>query len=197
MPEQTDVRSVRDNLFCEPDCKVFAVLDGASVPGLPARLYEDEPEYVCLYRGDLAPDLAETAPYLARLEPESKFTEWLIGRGWGEHWGIFAAVPADLRAMRLHFRRFTIVMSPENKPLYFRYYDPRVLRTYLPTCNAAEAETVFGPISFYAAEGEDPDVMLRFRRDAQGVRTQQVRLAPAADATGVTGSMEGGHARHP
>jgi hypothetical protein len=34
-----------------------------------------------------------------------------------------------------------------HKPcLLFRYYDPRVLRVYLPSCRPSELETVFGPV---------------------------------------------------
>jgi len=142
---------------------VFAVLDGASVPDLLRKLYDTKPEHECLYRGELKPDLAEVAPYLARLEPRSEFAGWVIQQGWGNHWGVFAVSPADLPAMRHHFRRFLIVYDSEGKPLYFRYYDPRVLRTYLPTCNAEELAAVFGPVTSYLLEGEDSNTLLHFK----------------------------------
>jgi hypothetical protein len=117
-----------------PELKLFAVLDGASVPNLPQELYQHEPDYLCLYRGALDPDLAETAPYLVRLEPGSPFAEWIFNEGWGKHWGIFFTATCDMRDLRSHFRKFLIVYDAGGKPLYFRYYDPRVLRVYLPTC---------------------------------------------------------------
>jgi len=46
--------------------------------------------------------------------------------------------------MRQHFRRFITVHDESGKPLLFRYYDPRVLRTFLPTCNAKELAEIFG-----------------------------------------------------
>ncbi len=39
--------------------------------------------------------------------------------------------------------------------LVFRFYDPRVLRAYLPTCTAEEIAQFFGPISHFAAESAD------------------------------------------
>ena len=184
MPENPATQLVAQRLFDRPGVTVYAVLDGASIPDLLAALHQHRPEHHCLYRGELAPDMAETAPYVVRLTAQTPFAEWLLGQGWGKHWGIFALSPADLRAMRRHLRTFLMVVSPENKPLYFRYYDPRVLRVYLPTCNDEEAQEVFGPVVAYALEGEDPAVMLRFTRQDGQVRQETVRLAGVADRVG-------------
>jgi hypothetical protein len=160
------------------DGAVFAVLDGASVPGLLDRLYGNvRPEFECLYRGNLEPDMAEVAPYLVRLEADSEFTSWVLSEGWGKHWGVFAVTPADLRAMRMHLRRFVKVHDAEGKPLYFRYYDPRVLRTYLPTCNAKELADFFGPVAKYVGEGEQPDTLLEFRSEAGALVVDRKEVA--------------------
>lgn len=156
-------QSVSERLFAEEAANVYAVLDGASVPNLLDQLYELEPEHECLYRGELQPDVAEVAPYLVCLEPDSEFTRWLVAEGWGRHWGVFVSSDADLRALRRHFRTFLVVYDPEGKPLYFRYYDPRVLRLYMPTCNEQELQTVFGPVVSYLLEDEDPKQLLRFQ----------------------------------
>lgn len=171
------VQAVGQHLFAEEGSNVFAVLDGASAPDLLDTLDRLEPEYECLYRGELTPDLQEAAPYLVRLEPASEFTEWVIGQGWGNHWGIFALAAAGLREMRRHFRTLLMVYDNAGKPLYFRYYDPRVLRVYLPTCNAQELATVFGPISSYLLEGEQPNTMLRFRSVSGSLVQQKIELA--------------------
>jgi hypothetical protein len=155
--------AIRDHLFADPEAKVFAVLDGASVPKLLDRLAPHAAEYECLYRGELKPDLAAAAPYLVSLQAESDLTEWIVQQGWGKHWGIFLTSQAELAALRRHFRTFLIVHTSEGKPLYFRYYDPRVLRVHLPTCNADELAEMFGPVEAYMMEGEKPDVLLRFR----------------------------------
>jgi hypothetical protein len=153
-------------LFAEEEIKVYAVLDGASIPDLLDNLYERQPEHVCLYRGELEPDIAECAPYLVRLESDTEFCDWVIEKGWGNHWGIFALSNENLRVMRNHFRTFLMVSDPEyKKQLYFRYYDPRVLRKYLPTCDAEGLARLFGPVVSYFLEGEDPNNALRFRTE--------------------------------
>jgi hypothetical protein len=106
--------------------------------------------------------MAEVAPYLVRLEPGSKFAEWVLREGWGSHWGIFATGRGTLHLMRGHFRSLINVYDPDGQPLMFRYYDPRVLRVYLPTCNAEETREFFGPVTSYVLEDEDGAALLRF-----------------------------------
>jgi len=167
------VRPLEKELFGDDESSAFAVLDGASVPDLPELLHEFQPGHECLYRGELKPDMAEVAPYLIRLEKGSPFTEEVLSRGWGQHWGIFALTAIDLAGLRRHLRKFLIVHDSDGKPLYFRYYDPRVLRVYLPTCNAEELKTVFGPVSSYVVEDEDPASLLRFRFDGVQLQTDK------------------------
>jgi hypothetical protein len=81
-----------------------------------------------------------------------------------KHWGIFLTSRADLRSLRNHFRRFLMVLDPDGRKLYFRYYDPRVLRVYLPTCNAEEREIVYGDVvEGYWCEDERGKRMESFR----------------------------------
>jgi len=155
-------KSIEAEIFADA-ANTFAVLDGASVPGLLEKLGQWRPEFVCLYRGELEPDLAEVAPYLVLLEPETEFAEWVISEGWGNHWGVFAISEVDLQAMRQHLRRLLTVYDESGKPLLFRFYDPRVLRTYIPTCNSEELAAIFGPVSAYILEDDDPARLLTFK----------------------------------
>jgi hypothetical protein len=162
MTDTKTLHALKSNLFLMPGVNVYAVLDGASIPDLPGNLSKFAPEYVCLYRGELAPDMVHVAPYLVRIGRDTPFTEWLLTNGWGNHWGIFAISPVDLNTLRRHFRTFLMVYDESGKSLYFRYYDPRVLRVYLPTCNAKELKTVFGPVVSFLVENEEPKVGRKF-----------------------------------
>jgi len=169
------VRAINQNLFSQDRDRIYAILDGASVDGLLMNLYNQQPEHVCLYPGELKPDMAEVAPYLVHLQPGSEFTQWVIDQGWGNHWGIFVVSQASLRDLRQHFRKFIMVYS-DGQPLYFRYYDPRVMRVYLPTCNADELETIFGPVGYYLVESESPDIALRFQLVSGSLRQEKLQL---------------------
>ena len=181
MDEKVITQSLVKYLFSQPETNVYAVLDGASIEQLPQLLWEHEPENICLYRGELEPDMASVAPYLVKLEYEHPFTKLICEKGWGNHWGIFAITPAEvnIRDMRKHFRRFLMVYSPENKLIFFRYYDPRVLRIYLPTCNSEEIKIVFGSVGNYIMEDEDSSVLLIFTSDGEKVRAEKVTLTQA------------------
>lgn len=172
----TLVPTLKQHLFPDSGANTYAVLDGASIPGLRKKLHHLKPEHVCLYRGELKPDLAACAPYLVRLQAQAEFTDWVLTEGWGQHWGIFAQSPADLTRMRKHFRTFLMVKNPEGKQVYFRYYDPRVLRIYLPTCNPAEAAYIFGPTKLYFCEDEMAPTLLRFSVNEGAPKKEAVRL---------------------
>ena len=163
-------------LFPDDGAHTYAVLDGASCEGLLGKLAEFRPEHVCLYAGELAPDMREVAPYLVLLTEGQPFAEWLLAEGVGKHWGIFARSPAELQAMRKHFRTFLQVKSPEGRTLYFRYYDPRVLRLYLPTCNAQELQTVFGPASSYLTEDGEVNMVTCWEQEEGSLTSKSVAL---------------------
>jgi len=169
------VDAIANEIFVE-GVSTYAVLDGASIPELRQLLYSLKPEHECLYLGELADDMAEVAPYLVHLEPEAPFTRTVLEQGWGKHWGIFVESEASIRELRQHFRRFLTVYDPEGKAMLFRYYDPRVLRSYLPTCNAEELGKLFGPVKAYFAEDEKPGSMQRFEQNAGQLVKRQVEL---------------------
>jgi len=153
--------AINEQLFSDPRLQACAVVDGASAPGLVQKLNNWRTKYACLFSGELAPELIETAPYLLKLEPGAHATEWLLDN-WGEHLGILAVIPKEIEfnAVRKHFRGFLIAINPDKERLYFRYYDPRVLRLYLPTCTPEETWKVFGPVKHYLLEGKENDARL-------------------------------------
>ncbi len=160
--ENRKLNALKAALFSSPSATAFVILDGATVPDLPASLAAFRPEYVCLYRGVHEPDLAEVAPYLAILERDDHFTEWVLCNGWGRCWGIFGSSEAALPELRKHFRRF-VKVSNEGKFLYFRFYDPVVLRCYLRNCNLEESRSFFGPVICFLMEDIESGDVRRLR----------------------------------
>ena len=133
-------------------------------------------EYFCLYRQEMEPDVAEVAPYVVQLKSGAAFTRWILEDGWDGHWGIFAVSIAGLRVVRDHLRKIVTVRNEDGKEMYFRYYDPRVLRVYLPTCQDLELKTMFGPVSQYLAENDEPGTLVRFSLEEMGLRREVVKV---------------------
>ena len=157
--------------------KLWMILDAARDPEIFSLMGRSYQEKCCLYAGELAPEVARAAPYLAEVEMTDWFTKDLFGKGWGASWGILFRAQADLATLRKHFRRFLMAASPEGKKMLFRYYDPRVWRTYLPTCAPDELQYVFGPVKVFICEGEALDEILEFRFDGARLDRRVVKLA--------------------
>lgn len=141
---------------------VYMILDGARDRRIYADLMNSHLIYSCLYSGAIAYELEVAAPHLVQLELEDKSTRSLIERGWGKSWGIFLRSDARMERLRRHLRTFLTVKSWRGEQLLFRYYDPRILRVYLPTCTASELQTVYGPVKSYWTESDTADSLLRF-----------------------------------
>jgi hypothetical protein len=156
--------------------RLFAIFDGAQDPSLVAEIEQGEHERHCLFDGKLTPALAAAAPWIVDLgQGRSSFTEWVVGDGWGAQWGIYLTSRQPLSVLRRHFRTFLRVKKEDGTRLFFRYYDPRVLRLYLPTCNSQELDTVFGPVEAFLVEDADPAFLLCFARGGDGELTSERR----------------------
>jgi hypothetical protein len=167
-------------LFAKDDAAVFALLDGASAPKLVQTLHEHKPEFCCLYPGELRADMAAVAPYLVRLEAKKEFTDLVLREGWGHHWGVFVVSTNDLRTLRDHFREFHKVELPDQRAVIFRYYDPRVLRIFLPVCSQAELAQFFGPAQRFIVEGDALEQGIQFVFNGQALKTENFRLKKPA-----------------
>jgi len=137
--------------------RAYVLLDAARDERIYPAVMRADAEWTCLYRGDAAVTMAEVAPYLVQLDRASRFTSWAIEQGWGNSWGVFLNAPVTLEVLRNHFRRFVFAQLPDGRNVYFRFYDPRVLRVYLPTCTAEEAGKIFGPVERFVVEPERED----------------------------------------
>ena len=160
----------------DPSLHLYTILDSARDTRIHSRLAESGIEALSLFRGDLVLELADVAPYLVPLYREDSFIEWLLTYGWGNSWGITIESPAGLRELGRHFQAFIIVYDPRGAPLYFRYYDPRVFRTYLPTCNELELKTFFGQVNSFYVEAEDPDYLIHYAFAGGNLVERKVRL---------------------
>ena len=155
---------------------VWAVLDCAREPQVYLALLESRLEFRCLYSGSLPRALEMAAPHLVELLPGHRLTARLLDEGWGRSWGIFVRID-DPSNLRHHLRKFLRARDEHGRDLLFRYYDPRVLRAYLPTCRAEELRRLFGPVQSFLTEAADPRALLDFRLGPAGLATRRVALA--------------------
>jgi hypothetical protein len=144
-----------------------------------AGMLEGGAQYESLFEGWSKSELALFAPYLVSLPPWSKLLEKLVSKGWGKNWGIYLTCHMAFSEVRHHFRHFLMVNTPDGEQMYFRFYDPRVLRAFLPACTPQEIEYFFGPVSGFVTEDKKPETLLEFVRQPTGMKSYVWPLAPS------------------
>lgn len=151
---------------------LHALIDAAQDASIYPRLRRAgaDAAVVPLYEGNAAIEMACVAPYLVGLGTGGPLFDWLFTSGFGRHWGVFVWSQVGIEALRAHFRTLTRVRTQDRRTLLFRFYDPRVLAAFLPTCDAAQVQEMFGPVEAFFAETEAGTAMTRFDRDGQGLR---------------------------
>jgi hypothetical protein len=170
---------------------LYAVLDTARDAGVLLLLRQSSPQsspprYQPLFESEIADPLASHAPVLVDLgyaglpgigAGAQTFLEAVLRSGWGQSWGIWLTSPAPFEDLLAHLRGFLFARTRDQQPLYFRLYDPRILRAFLPVCEPQELSAIFGPVVSYLVESERPDGLLAFSRGATGLITTQISLA--------------------
>jgi hypothetical protein len=165
------VERIEEILWPEgPRQNIWMILDGARSIEIFRMLLACHLEYACLYSGTLSPELEMAAPYLVQLDHGYKDTHQFISRAWGNSWGVFLRSDTSLKKLRRHLREFLVVRDERGNRLVFRYYDPRVLRVYLPTCTTTELRTVFGPIECFWTEADGTEDLSEFWLGTAGLQ---------------------------
>ena len=152
---------------------LFALLDATDQILVPHRAKQLGPaKAVSLFTGTANEWHWAVAPYLFHVD--SDLLDWIAEKLWKEPWGIFAMSNATMEELRVHFKKFLMVQLPEGKQWLFRYYDPRILQVYLPTCEPWELQKFFGPVRAFATADNDEKKLMTL---------QEPTLAPQPQST--------------
>lgn len=139
---------------------LFAVLDAARTPRVIEVLRESVEAYRSLYEGIKGEAMAAQAPYLVRLPRGSRLLEQTVLEGWGETWGVYLTCRRPFDEVRTHLRRLVMMRDDRTgEPMYFRFYDPQMLRLFLPTCAVRQREQIFGEIEAFLVRGRRGEVL--------------------------------------
>ena len=133
----------------------YIVLDAAKMQQQLDTAKQFNPRCLCLYSGDAKKKLHMVAPWLFSFPKQTSFRDWYLARGGRQYWGIILQSDKDLKTVYKHLKKFLIVKTEAGKRLYFRFYDPRVLPTFLETSNEAQLTAFFGPIDKYILESKN------------------------------------------
>ncbi|APR86608.1 Hypothetical protein A7982_11957 [Minicystis rosea] len=139
---------------------LFGVFDAARDPRILELLREAVDDHRSLYEGIKGEALADVAPYLVCFRRDSGLLDRIVTEGWGRSFGIFVSSRQSFKAMRRHFRRFLMVEEDDTfEKLYFRFYDPRVLREIMPISTVRQRDEIFDGLEAIFVEGERGEVI--------------------------------------
>lgn len=125
-PENQWVETDWEHLLAAPD-PLWAVIDGVSWPEFAGASWKDQEECVCLY-DTLNPTSRASAPWLIRVRLGSPILTPLKNRAPLRHGYVLFRTARSVAEIRRHCRRYTMLTIPgSDVPVYFRFYDPRVL----------------------------------------------------------------------
>ena len=153
-------RDLLELLFITPDGderRVFSIVDGAMMKENFDQLEDYEADYECLFRGETDPMVLTRAPFLVEITRDTPLAQWLVVEGWGRHWGIFALAPKELAFDDVldHLRELLEVRLPDDRVVFFRFYDPRVWEPFFETCDSEQLQALLGPLHGFACESSD------------------------------------------
>lgn len=158
-----------------PGDTLYAVVDAAKdyrlavasrdILGEPLRpLFSNAPQH-----------MERVGPYLARISCTPRYPEYmqLWADRMGDNAGIFIYSSAWPRPVRAQLQKNFKVYDENKNMFYFRFYDPRVLRTYLPTCTLKECKEFFGPLRSIFADGPQLPIMHHYQVGQSAIHLEE------------------------
>ncbi|MCW2474234.1 DUF4123 domain-containing protein [Candidatus Symbiopectobacterium sp. NZEC151] len=121
----------------------YAVIDGSIEEELLDFLAEHDPPHCCLYAEPLQQELVPLAPYLVEVTHE--VSTWLVSKT--SPWGIYLYTRVSMKDLRHHLRKYLqVLLTSEEKPVFFRFYDPRNIWDLCHVLSEWELHCFLGPI---------------------------------------------------
>lgn len=163
----------------DDDGDLFAIVDAARNETLLQKLALNQVKYQSLFQGSKVEEqYFAVSPFLVECKEGTELLRWLTTDVWGSSCGVFFTSSDSYINLFTHFRRFLQVGTDDGKKLYFRFFDPRVLRVYLPTCTAEELELFYGAVRRFLVESEGAGSVLSYSRTDTGAGRATADIGP-------------------
>ena len=142
---------------------VFAIFDLAGQPATAQKLNAlPADRALSLFSGTRFDAYTAVAPYIARMD--SELAGWIGRELLAAPWGILVVSEAPLESLYRHFQRFLHVRTADGNPILFRFFDPRILPTFLASADA-QAFGFWHQIGAFAWSGGESAALARWTGD--------------------------------
>ena len=147
------------------------------------QLQQQYPANRSLFKGTKDESLVDVAPYVFLVNEVSE--KILNDADVSLKCVLVIETPLNLEMVAGHFREF-IYQKVRGRECYFRFWDARVLKKFLPTCNDIQLNYFFRNINSISLPDDDPAFVLQYRVQRSRLNTERNRtpvgwpLAPVA-----------------
>ena len=168
-------------LLRKSDKQVFCLVNCPADARIAELLALNSEQKASLHGG--SPDAAaeESGPYIVQVGRYSLLLQTLVDEGWGKGWASYLISDASFGEVCQHFSRFYEVQI-EAGEVYFRFYDPAVLRAFLDAGSPEELRTFFAPVSEWVLETAAADEMLRVHISGGSITAETTKTLAARSA---------------
>ncbi len=161
--------------------RLYSIVDAAANNEILDYLYSIETlSFDCLFPGDVEPDVFEAAPFLVDLSDHPEVLRKLLD-SWGQAGCIYLHSKHDLDTLQRLLRPLTLAVLPSGEPHFFRFYDPRVMRTAVLDLFPQQAAPFFEGVDAYLVEGSSANKMLTIHFEPHGFIVSDTQLPLSQD----------------
>lgn len=186
------IEVLREARQVKEPARLYAVVDAARGPmTIPPTLKAMTDQVSCLYRGQALDEFGDDTAWVVGIAPDESVLDWLIDSGFGKRWSIFLRSSLQLSDVVRHLRKFTLIEDDEGTAHFFRFYDPRTLRQYLPVFTPEQNTAFFTGIDAWYCENDlRPDEILKFTTNAGTLHREAISLSSSQDTNATDGEFE-------
>ncbi len=170
--------------------ELFGIFDCARrMPATYELVRRSELPAACLLGATASRPLHLVAPWCVHLSADSSRGAALVGASWGESCCLLVVTKAGaaLPAVGQALEQLLWVELPSGKRTMFRYFDPRVFRRFVPTCDRGQWNEIRRHFCAFSCESADAWSVLTW--DARGhdvVPTTTPLTSTSVDASRAT-----------
>ena len=166
--QNADLWEVLEAYATQDNATLYALVDAARSDQVLPRLASGQSDYQSLFVGTEKEPLFSAGPFLVSPGGDRALLKWLATEAWGESMVLFITSQAPCDQLLHHLQSLLKAITEENDERFFRYYDPRVLRNYLPNCDSDSGWRFMGPVARLMVEAEEGGRLLCWKRESLG-----------------------------
>ena len=127
-----------------------------------------------LFKGTKDEVIMDVSPWL--LQIDDKLEENLSNEtDVTMHFTLQLEAEGDIHGVATHLKKF-IYQTIDGREYFFRFYDARVLRKYLPTCDEDQLIEFFGPVDRFIVGGDTENEVIQFWQENGVLKKQHMTL---------------------